>query len=494
MSSPVEIPLSTLIHIDRGLSIPVYLQIAKQMINAIQRGVLRPGARLPGSRQLAQGLKVHRKTVLAALTELDAQGWVATLPNRGTFVHSVQKLHQESLELVDTFDLSVYPVQAGFLFKKSMLLDRPVALTQTELEFTDGLPDVRLAPMERLSKNYAGIMRRGNSRVHLGYAQVEGNAYFREYLAGYLNDTRGLHISTENVLTTRGIQMGLYLTSMLLLERGDRVIVGHLSYYVANMIFQQAGAQISAVPVDEQGISLEAVRDLCKKTSIRMLYITPHHHYPTTVTLSAQRRMQLLELSREYGFIILEDDFDYDYHYQSSPVLPLASADRSGMVVYIGSFCKALAPGLRTGYVVAPADLILELAKLRRIVDRQGDMVMEQALAEMIKEGDFQRHLKKAQKVYQERRDVLCNRLEKDFSNYLTFDIPPGGLAVWTQWRKDINLMKLSRNCLKKRLHLPQTLLFQTEDLSAIRLGFGNLNENEMNQALDIMLEALASD
>ncbi|WP_138480347.1 MocR-like pyridoxine biosynthesis transcription factor PdxR [Dyadobacter bucti] len=487
MSSPVEIPFKSVVLIDRFSGTPVYLQIARQMINAIQRGVLVTGAKLPGTRAMAETLEVHRKTVVAAYNELDAQGWIELLPNKGTFVTHKFPVTTANPIPFNAEDLVSYPQRAGFQFRQSMLLDRPVSVSRAELEFTDGLPDVRLAPLNKLSKAYSSVLNRNNNRKYLGYSHVEGNEYFRIKLASYLNNTRGLHIGKENIITTRGIQMGIYLASMLLIEKGDKVVVGNLSYYVANMIFQQAGANILSVPVDEQGISVEAVRKLCASNQIRMLYITPHHHYPTTVTLSAERRMELLKLSVEYGFVILEDDHDYDFHYHSSPVLPLASADGAGMVVYVGSFCKALAPGLRSGYIVAPENLIAELGKLRRIIDRQGDLMMEQALGELLEEGEIQRHIKKAQKVYHQRRDLLSDLLVSDFSQYLSFKSPPGGLAIWTEWRKDINLMRVSKACLKQNLHLPQTLLFQTGQLSAMRLGFGNLNEQELKESVGIL-------
>jgi GntR family transcriptional regulator/MocR family aminotransferase len=491
MSSPVEIPFKNVILLDRASGTPVYLQIAHQMINAIQRGVLVTGVQLPGTRALAGMLDVHRKTVVAAYNELDAQGWIEMLPNRGTFVTRKSPVIRGSALPANVSDLKQYPQQTGFAFEESMLLDRPVSLSRVDLEFTDGLPDVRLAPMDKLAKAYSSVLRRSNNRKYLTYSHVEGNIWFRERLATYLNNTRGLHIGAENIITTRGIQMGIYLASTLLLKKGDNVVVGDLSYYVANMIFQQAGANILSVPVDDQGISVEAVRQLCEHTPIRMLYITPHHHYPTTVTLSAERRVELLNLSVKYGFIILEDDHDYDFHYNSSPVLPLASADGAGMVVYVGSFCKALAPGLRSGYVVAPRNLIRELGKMRRIIDRQGDLMMEQALAELLDEGEIQRHIKKAQKVYHQRRDLFTELLENDFSPYLTFKAPPGGLAIWTEWRRDINLMRVSKECLRENLHLPQTLLFQTGRLSAMRLGFGNLDEKELREATSILKAAL---
>ncbi|NIJ55288.1 aminotransferase-like domain-containing protein [Dyadobacter arcticus] len=491
MNSPAEIPFKNVILLDRLSGTAVYLQIAHQMINAIQRGVLVSGVKLPGTRPLAEMLGVHRKTVVAAYNELDAQGWIEILPNSGTFVAKRIQVGDLVTLPFDTKNLVSYPKQAGYSFERSMLLDRPVSLSKVELEFTDGLPDVRLAPMERLAKAYSSVLKRKNNRKYLSYSHVEGNIYFRGKLADYLNNTRGLHIGSNNIITTRGIQMGIYLASMLLIKKGDHVVVGNLSYYVANMIFQQAGAQIASVPVDDQGISVEAVRKLCETTRIRMLYITPHHHYPTTVTLSAERRVELLNLSIQYRFIILEDDHDYDFHYNSSPVLPLASADGAGMVVYVGSFCKAMAPGLRAGYIVAPENLILELGKLRRIIDRQGDLMMEQALGELLDEGEIQRHIKKAQKVYHHRRDLFGELLENHLSNFLTFKTPPGGLAIWTEWRKDINLMRISKACLKQNLHLPQTLLFQTENLSAMRLGFGSMDENELEESIHVLKNVL---
>lgn len=487
MSSPVKIPFRTVIRIDRSLDRPVYLQIAHQMINAIQRGVLLAGIQLPGTRSLAEELGYHRKTIIAAYDELDAQGWTEIRPNKGTFVRNKAVGEQVPLADYDEKILTSYPQKTGFSFKQSILLDAVSVINTAGLEFNDGLPDIRLLPLERLSKVYGGILKSKTNYRHFGYSHVEGNEFFRETLASYLNNTRGLHINKNNILTTRGIHMSIYLASSMLIEPGDHVIVGDLSYYLANMCFQQCGGKIISVAVDDQGISVEAIRTLCKQKKIRMLYLTPHHHYPTTVTLSAERRVELLQLAQTYGFIILEDDYDYDFHYNGNSVLPLASADTTGMVVYIGSFCKSLAPGFRSGYLIAPENLIAEMAKFRRLVDRQGDMLMEQALAELLEEKEIQRHLKKALKIYQERRDHFGNLLQQHLADELTFVSPPGGLSIWTQWNPRLNLMRISKNCLKHNLHLPQELLYQTGQCTAMRLGFGNLTETELEEAVNIL-------
>lgn len=491
MSSPVKVPLKSLIQIDRKSKKAVYLQIAYQLINAIQRGVLVPGIRLPGTRSLGEDLDVHRKTIISAYDELDAQGWIEVRPNKGTFVGPKSAVKASDPLKYNKEFLASYPLATGYQFKESMLLDLPTIKTNSELEFTDGLPDVRLAPLDYLSRVYSANLKRRSNRRYLGFSHNDGSEYFKEMLAVYLNNTRGLHISTSNVMITRGVDMGIYLAADLLLESGDLVLVGDLSYYVANMIFQKAGAQIISVPVDEEGISVDAVKELCEKHKIRMLYLTPHHHYPTTVTLSAERRIELLSLSVTYGFIILEDDYDYDFHYNSSPVLPLASADGQGMVVYIGSFCKSLAPGFRSGYLVAPENLIKELSKLRGVVDRQGDILMEQALAELLEEGEVQRHLKKALKVYHERRDAFCELLQTHLSDVVSFSAPPGGLAMWTTWDPALNLMRISKDCNAKGLYLPQTLLYQTDNLTAMRLGFGNLTIEELSRSVEILTEAV---
>lgn len=488
MSSPVKIPFKSVIRIDRSVDRPVYLQIAHQMINAIQRGVLLAGVQLPGTRSLSVDLDVHRKTIIAAYDELDAQGWTEIRPNKGTFVRNKALAENTALQVYDEKILTSYPSKTGYGFKQSILLDSPLTVDATSrLEFNDGLPDIRLLPLDRLSKVYGGILKSKTNYRHFGYSHVEGNEYFRETLALYLNNTRGLHITKNNILTTRGIHMSIYMASSMLIEPGDLVIVGDLSYYLANMCFQQCGGKIISVPVDENGISVDAIRELCKTKKIRMLYLTPHHHYPTTVTLSAERRVELLHLAALHGFVILEDDYDYDFHYNGNSVLPLASADTSGMVVYIGSFCKSLAPGFRSGYLIAPENLIAEMAKFRRLVDRQGDMLMEQALAELLEEKEIQRHLKKAVKIYQERRDVFSGLLQKELGEELDFVSPPGGLSVWTRWNPKLNLMRISKNCLKRNLHLPQELLYQTDSFTAMRLGFGNLTVEELEEAVSIL-------
>ncbi|MFC3157627.1 GntR family transcriptional regulator / MocR family aminotransferase [Chryseobacterium arachidis] len=484
MNSPVEIPYKSFIKIERNSEVAIYMQITNQLINAIQRGFIPVETKLPGTRVLSQILNVHRNTIVSVYDELFAQGWVESLPNKGTFIIGKNEEKPVSFNDFSQINLRNYPKTTGFAFRTSNILDNPFEHSQCEFVFDDGIPDIRLTQIDRQSRIYSSTLKRKAHKIR--HYNQDGSEFFKSNLSQYLNLSRGLPISNDNLLITRSTEMSIYIVSEILLSAGDTVLVGALSYFSVNMIFQKAGVNIVIIPVDHEGINADEVRKICKTQKIRMLYLTPHHHYPTTVTLSTQRRLELLNLANEFGFIILEDDYDYDFHYDKSPILPLASADTNGMVIYIGSFGKSLAPGFRTGFIVAPENLMIEMRKYLGIIDRQGDILMEHVLGELIAEGEINRYLKKSLKVYQERRDYFIYLIQQNLENFLHVEKPSGGLAIWAEWKVPANLMQLSKYCAQNNLFIPKTLLYQNKNLTAMRLGFGSLNFEEMEKSVEI--------
>jgi GntR family transcriptional regulator/MocR family aminotransferase len=296
----------------------------------------------------------------------------------------------------------------------------PVLPMRNITGFHDG-PDTRLMPVQELGKAYKSVLSRTVNLKYMSYVETNGIQKFREILSEYLNSSRGLQTRFENIMVTRGSQHGLYMLTCVLFNAGENIIVGDTNYYYADHCFEHAGMNLIRVPVDENGIDVGIVEKMCKRKKIRAIYVTSHHHYPTTVTLTASRRIKLVELSEKYGFIVIEDDYDYDCHYASSPILPLISADVKGMVVYIGTLSKTIAPAIRTGYVVAPPNLILELARIRQLMDTQGDPIMELALSDMFSSGEIRRHMKKALQEYNRRRDFLCSLLKEKLSDVIDF-------------------------------------------------------------------------
>lgn len=472
------LPLEHIIIIDKTSSIAVYKQIAFAIINTIQNGILKPGSHLPGSREMAAILNVHRKTVIASYDELEAQGWITVYPRK--FVMVAEKLpllqpkNWNENELGHSYDNDL---KINFrIIDKS----RSVEKETVEMIIDDGHPDVRLSPIDELLKTYRSFTSRKLSIKNANTGTTQGTVRLREELVKFLLDTRGLNISVENILITHGAQMSIYLAAQLLLNKQSRIIVGKPNYPVANETFTETGAQVIEIAVDEEGIDTDQIEQLCKNKKIDAVYVIPHHHYPTTVTLSVERRMKLLELSNKYSFVIIEDDYDYDYHYASSPYLPLASANHQGNVLYIGSFSKLLDPSLRIGFMIAPKNFIAQCTALRKMIDVGGDGYMQNALAELITTGELKRHLKKAKKIYHQRRDYLNDLLQSQLSEYSSFTLPNGGMAVWLTLRKEFSVKQLQNTHLLK-------IIRTDEESNAFRLGFASMNEKEMEVKIDLL-------
>ncbi|HZX58782.1 MAG TPA: PLP-dependent aminotransferase family protein [Mucilaginibacter sp.] len=486
--------VESLVQINKESQVPVYLQIANGIIAQIRRGILKPESALPGSRVLADALNVHRKTVVAAYDELYAQSWVDSYPRKGIFVaKNLPDIAPKSLrDNVTTdsfpnhtfFDVDETRVPGNRLFKAS---------PANNLVINDGFPDTRLAPVELLVREYRRFGNYQFTSKYLMYGPEQGSENLRNELARFLSETRGMQVSADNILITKGVQMAMYLTAQVLISKGDVVIVPEPGYPTANEVFTYAGTQLAFAPMDENGMDLNAVEDICKKKKVRLLYVIPHHHRPTTVTLSSERRMQLLELAMKYRFAILEDDYDYDYHYTSSPVLPLASADYYGSVIYVGSFCKTIAPGIRVGFVAAPRNLISQLARLRRMIDRQGEQLLEEALANLLKNGDIGRHLKKTNKIYHERRDVFCNSLSEQLGGNVSFKIPDGGFAVWMQYLNGLDAKEVAFKAAEMGLSVSNGDEYYccSANSKFIRLGFASLNLKEIEEGMDILKRAV---
>lgn len=443
---------------------------------------------------MADSLSVHRKTVVRAYEELLAQGWLESRIGTGTFIAAhFPEIKQERSSLAKPLKNNDANKKAGFIFDKNPHLNRAVIKNNIKLHLDDGFPDPRLAPLEELSRAYRSQLLTGNQYLRLGYGDTAGSYWLRKELSAYLNETRGLKTTPENILITRGTVMGLYLASTGLLKKGDSVVLGDLSWSSATGNFLQAGANVIKLPVDGFGIDVELLEKICRKQPIRMVYLTSHHHYPTTVALRADRRITLLQLAKKYGFVIFEDDYDYDFHYLSKPLLPLAGADRSGMVLYCGSFTKAISPAFRVGYLVGSEDVIIHLAQLRRIIDRQGDTMLENAMAELLQNGIIQRHLRKSLRTYRTRRDYFCDLLKTELAGYLHFQKPDGGMAVWTEFDKKVNLKELAEKALQNDLYFSDGYEYNppAEIRNTTRLGFASSTTGELEQCVEILKKLL---
>ncbi|WP_341224441.1 PLP-dependent aminotransferase family protein [uncultured Arcticibacterium sp.] len=473
-----------LIKIDKENEKPVFRQIADQLIENVQGGTIRAGARLPGSRKLAELWGVHRKTVLAALEELINQGWLETKPGSGTFIATkIEADSPQELGVTETEKTSATQIAVP------QILKRDLHLTKETYHLDDGLPDPRLAPVAELSRAYKTALTAGNLYTKYTYADTKGHLYLREVLAEYLLKTRALDVSPEQIMITRGVTQAFYLAIQTFVSRGDTVAMAELNWSSAEINFKYHGANVVNVRVDKEGLDVEHLEELCQVHDFKMLYVTPHHQYPTTVIMPAYRRVKLVQLARKYGFYIFEDDYDYDFHYTSHPIMPLGSTNHGDFVLYTGSFTKSISPVFRLGYLVAHKEQIDLFSRIRRLVDRQGDTLLELAVAELLKLGTVQRYLRKNKKTYEQRRDYFADILKEELDTYLNFEKPMGGMSIWTKFNDDIDLIKLAERALKNDLYFSDGNQHcgNYPGLNSTRLGFASSTEEELEESVKII-------
>lgn len=489
---------------------PVFLRIAGAVIHDIRRGRLVAGERLPSSRTLARELGVHRNTALAALAELTAQGWIESQPARGVFVSKGLPAAPKPSRAAQR-ETAGFPVPASLRGTLESERDRrredPGALgylrnagrgERARLRMDSATPDPRLFPVELLARAWRRTLLRKGKQL-LAYDAPHGDPGLRRAVAEMLRQTRGMACTEDEVLITRGSQMAIDLVARTLLAPDDGastdvpngVAVEALGYRPGWNALGWAGATLHPVPVDRHGMDIDALARLAERTPLRAVYLTPHHHYPTTVTLSPARRMQLLALAQRHRWMILEDDYDSELHFEGRPVAPLASADPQRNVLYIGTLSKILAPGLRLGFLVAPRDVIPLLAKGRFVMDRQGDLPMEAAVAELIEDGELQRHVRKLRAECMARRDLLVSELRAQLGSALRFEPPKGGMVLWTELAPDLDATAWCEAAGRAGLGLvrPAHWAFAPPAPNALRLAYSELRKPELKRAVEILVK-----
>lgn len=463
------------VQIDRNLEKPIYLQIADAIINDIYFGRLKFGDALPGSRKLAGILKVNRNTIVEAYDVLLSEEWAVSKARKGIFVSD--KL----------------PDLQGHLGKDEMVIEPEVNTKNVQLiHLDDGAPDTKLAPIEELARAHRQIFNRKAKWQMMGYGEERGDAEFRKAISQMLNHQRGMYINKEDVFITRGSQMALYLSAQCFLEKEDIVLVENPGFRNVWNVFEAVGAQLIPITVDKEGIVVDDIAKLLKQgKKIKALYVTPHHQYPTTVTLSLKRRLELIGLSNKYGFTIIEDDYDNEFHFGYRPLFPLSSYQQLKNYIYIGSMSKVVAPALRIGYLATKDQELLEkIIRLRRMIDVQGDNIMEQAVLQLMNDGTIKKHIKKITSHYKAKRDFTYQLLEKYLKDKVNYHLPKGGLSFWLVPKKDIDWQNVVVQLLRQNIQILHPDIYGLNNkINGFRLSYGAISEEKIEQSIKIIAE-----
>ncbi|MEL6357442.1 MAG: PLP-dependent aminotransferase family protein [Bacteroidota bacterium] len=475
--------LHQLLNIDPDSNRPIYRQLSDQLIRLIHDGRLIAGQQLPPGRRLAVDLGLNRNTIRAVYEDVIDQGYLESKRGSGIYVSKRIQVHMK-LQPVARVNNEI----TGFAHDQ---FHYPIgSLKDSVLRLTEGAPDTRLAELEELYGEARRMLKRPVGKTLSRYADGRGDQLLRGTLASYLSSSRGIPAKPENLLITRGSQHACQLATRLLFYGGGCLAAAEYTYEPFLTIAKDYGATVISIPIDENGLNISALASHPQIKDIRAVYLTPHHQYPTTVTLSADRRLQLLELAAHYKFAILEDDYDYDFHYGKGPLLPLAALDQHNLVLYLGSFTKIIAPNLRIGYLLGPTNFIAAAHQYRLLTDRQGDQLLERALAHYIREGSLDRHLRKVRLIYRRRRDLMSQLLTEHLGDRIQMLPPTGGMATWVNFNVPYDYETVQEKADKEKIWISPSHRWWA-DIPAMRLGFASLNEKELTIAIVSLVKCL---
>ena len=399
--------------LDRSARLTLQDQLARQIKELIQRGVLTPGEPLPSTRDLATELNVSRNTAVYAYDRLISEGYLESQSRSGVFVSASISLTPHS-----TWP-SCAEQQPKASFSEPLRLSGPAPFRPCQ-------PDVSLFPLLIWNRMRGRVLRtEGRTLLHYQASSISGLPALREQVATYLRDSRGVRCDRRNVIITSGSQQALFILATLLLGPQDRVYMEDPGYVEARQAWQHAGAKIVPGPVDEQGLCLPArLQD-----RISLVYTTPSRQFPTGVTLSLTRRLALIDFAARTRTWVIEDDYDSELRYGAAPFPSLQSLDRNGRVIYVGTFSKLLFPSLRLGYAVVPDELLQGFIDIKHLIDDHLPLVDQATLAEFLKSGAFYSHIRRCRKAYAERL-ALFNRLFELSDLPLTVEHTDGGMNL----------------------------------------------------------------
>jgi len=476
------LPLAV-VSLDTNAALPLHRQLYEELRGAILSGRLKAGTRLPATREFARELGLSRNTVMCAYEQLFAEGYVEGVVGSGTFV--ARALPEEMLEA-----RTITPRVENQISRRSPLSKRGRKLAAilpdigervfgNPMPFRCATPDFTSFPFEIWARLLARHSRYPSPDL-LGYVYPAGYPRLREAIAAYLRSSRAVKCEAEQVIIVPGSQVALDIAIQMLLDPGDTALIEDPGFFGVRGVFARAGVRLVPAPVDEEGLSVSAVRKT--RDGARMVYITPSHQFPLGVTMSLARRLELLEWARQTKAWIIEDDCDGEYRYSGRPIPSLQGLDCDQRVIYTGTFSKVLFPSLRIGYLVAPPDLVDAFVGGRVMTDLVSSTIPQAALADFIEEGHFARHLRRMRKLYAERQAYFVTAAKAELSGLLEIEESEAGMHLigWlprgvddravarAAWRHNLITLPLSAFCLKPVAR------------GALVLGYTAFNEREI--------------
>ena len=469
----------------RSRPVPLFRQVYLQIRSAILAQTLKPGTRLPSTRELALQLSVSRSAVVAAFDQLIAEGYVGGKTGSGTYVAAdlFENSAAQKAGLRRTKPAS-RDVFVGDLVDVTARNDsRPFNLGRTLID----------ARTHNTWRKLTARTFRSIDPVHLGYSDPRGLPALRQAVSDYLRVARGVRCEADQIVITTGTQHTVDLVIRVLDLAGEKVWVEDPGYPLTVRALVAAGVTAHPVPVDEHGIDVRA--GIAKARSARAVFITPSHQFPTGVVLSMARRLELLNWAREAKAWIVEDDYASEFRYGGRALASLQGLDESERVIYVGTLNKALFPGLRLGYAVVPPALLKGFITARYLADRQSSSLAQAVVADFVEEGHFAAHLRRMRLQYKDQRDTLVAALRERLEGDITVDPPDQGMHLVAYLRRGLKDVAIERAARERGVivRAMSRLYVDASPRSALVMGFSGFPRQMIPPAVERLARVIRS-
>ncbi len=461
--------------INKNLNTPLYIQIYENIKNMIEKEELKEGEKLSSIRSLANKLEVNNITVVNAYKLLEQEGYVYSIKGSGTYVRRKPDYNMD-MPYIEEGDIE-------------LMIGGILPLSKGSINFASASPTPDIFPISEFKQSLDEVLDRDKGNAFV-YPEIKGYEPFRESISNFLYENYKMKVDKDQIQVISGGQQGLDIISKALISQGDCIFVENPTYSGAIAAFQSRGAKIIGIPMLEDGLDLDVLSKHIKRYNSKFLYMMTNYQSPTTYSYSEDKKRELLKLSKEHNFYIIEDDFLTDLNYDGNKRLPLKSMDTLDQVIYIKSFSKIFMPGVRIGFMTVPKNLFKNIIRAKHTTDISSSGFLQRAFDLYLRKGYWKKHMETIKEVYTKKYNTMTKELKRLEKYNISFIDPNGGLSVWLKLPKDIDSIELYNECEENNVAIVPGKIFFIDDsiyTNYIRLSFGAASNDEIAPGIRII-------
>ena len=452
---------------------PLYVQLYSEIKRQIEQSEL-DDEKLPSIRKLSKKLGVNNITVINAYKMLEQEGYVYSIEGSGTYVSKIT--NSSELAYLDDGDMD-------------LMLSGILPINKDSVNFASVSPTPDLFPIEEFKHALIEVLDRDGGQAFL-YPEVNGYEPLRDSISKFLMDNYEIDVNRNQILITSGGQQGLDIIAKSMVNPGDTIIMENPTYSAAFEAFKSRGARIVGIAMKDDGIDIDVLKASIKSHTPKFFYMMTNYQSPTTYTYSMEKKLEILNLAKEYGFYIIEDDFLTDLYFYNDIKTPLKTLDDFDKIIFIKSFSKVFMPGVRIGFVTLPNRLLKGIIKAKHTTDISSSGYLQRAFDLYLRKGYWRSHIENIRKVYSEKYKIMMDNLSILDKYGIKYTKPNGGLSIWLKLPNNVNSSNLYYECVENNLSLvPGKVFFINNNLNDnyLRISYGAVDNNEIMKGIGIL-------